>query len=92
VLAAEGIMFPAWQRDVPFTVVNRPIVETRGKPAVHANATWGDIAAIIDFTDGADRAINLASTGVDCRFPEANRSEILRSRVQTTRQLAEAIR
>ena len=35
-LAAEGIMFPAWQRQVPFTVVNRPFVDARGNLAVGA--------------------------------------------------------
>jgi hypothetical protein len=40
VLAAESIMFPEWQRGVPFTVVNTPIVDARGNTSVHAVRTF----------------------------------------------------
>ncbi|WP_394771083.1 DUF4166 domain-containing protein, partial [Lacisediminihabitans sp.] len=39
-LAANSIMFPAWQRQVPFTVVNRPFVDARGNLAVGAVRTF----------------------------------------------------
>ncbi|GAB3617356.1 TIGR01777 family oxidoreductase [Okibacterium endophyticum] len=56
-----------------------------------ADVGWGDTAAITDLLDGADLVINLAGKSVNCRYTEANRAEILRSRVQTTRAIAEAI-
>ncbi|CAN5291334.1 TIGR01777 family oxidoreductase [soil metagenome] len=57
-----------------------------------ADASWGDTAAIVDLIDGADLLINLAGKSVNCRYTAANRAEIVRSRVETTRELAEAIR
>jgi hypothetical protein len=40
ILAADGILFPAWHRDVPFTVVNTPNVDARGNTAVCAVRTF----------------------------------------------------
>ena len=57
-----------------------------------ANASWDDPAAITDLLEGADLLVNLAGKSVNCRYTAANRAEILRSRVDTTRRLAEAIR
>ncbi|BDZ49459.1 NAD-dependent epimerase [Frondihabitans sucicola] len=55
------------------------------------DASWGDTAAITRLVDGADLVVNLAGKSVDCRYGEANRQEILRSRIETTRELATAI-
>ncbi|WAB83394.1 DUF1731 domain-containing protein [Microcella daejeonensis] len=52
---------------------------------------WGDAAGIADLLDGADVLINLAGKSVNCRYTAANRAEILRSRVETTRELGLAI-
>jgi uncharacterized protein (TIGR01777 family) len=41
--------------------------------------------------DGADAVINLAGRSVDCRYNARNREEILRSRVESTRVVGEAI-
>src|SRR4051812_12857582 len=41
--------------------------------------------------DGADVAINLAGRSVNCRYSEANLAEMMRSRVDSTRVLGEAI-
>ncbi len=41
--------------------------------------------------DGADAIINLAGKSVNCRYNEANRREILDSRVNPTRAIGEAI-
>jgi uncharacterized protein (TIGR01777 family) len=41
--------------------------------------------------DGADAVINLAGRSVDCRYTAANRAEITRSRVESTRVVGEAI-
>ena len=41
--------------------------------------------------DGSDVVINLAGRSVNCRYNDANRDEILRSRVDSTRAVGEAI-
>jgi NAD dependent epimerase/dehydratase family enzyme len=56
------------------------------------DAAWGDTAAITALLDGADLLVNLAGKSVDCRYTAVNREEILRSRVETTRELAAAVR
>ena len=56
-----------------------------------ADATWGDAAAITRVLDGADVLVNLAGRSVNCRYTPANRAEILRSRVETTGELADAV-
>jgi NAD dependent epimerase/dehydratase family enzyme len=56
------------------------------------DAAWGDTAAIVALLDGADLLVNLAGKSVDCRYTAANRAEILRSRVATTRELNTAVR
>ena len=57
-----------------------------------ADASWSDPAAIIDLLEGAALLVNLAGKSVNCRYTAANRTEILRSRIETTRRLAAAIR
>lgn len=56
-----------------------------------ADASWGDTEAITRLLDGADLLINLAGKSVNCRYTASNRAEILRSRVETTAELAQAI-
>ncbi len=53
---------------------------------------WGQTAAITGVIDGADVLVNLAGKSVNCRYGPKNRQEILRSRVDTTQELADAIR
>lgn len=53
--------------------------------------TWSEAAKIQTALEGAEVLINLAGRSVDCRYTEANKQEILESRVQTTRQLQAAI-
>ncbi len=55
------------------------------------DAAWGDTAAITRLIDGADLLVNLAGKSVNCRYGPANRAEILRSRVETTRELGDAV-
>lgn len=45
----------------------------------------------VDELDGADVVINLAGRSVNCRYTTANREEIMRSRVESTRVVGEAI-
>lgn len=56
-----------------------------------ADVHWGDTAGITNLLEGADLLINLAGKSVNCRYGEAQRREILRSRIETTRELADAI-
>ncbi|NEN06236.1 DUF1731 domain-containing protein [Diaminobutyricibacter tongyongensis] len=55
------------------------------------DASWGNTGAITDLLEGADLLVNLAGKSVNCRYGPANRAEILRSRVATTRELADAV-
>ncbi|MFF2371988.1 epimerase [Agromyces sp. NPDC058110] len=54
--------------------------------------TWSDTAGIAAAIDGSDVLVNMAGKSVNCRYTDANRDEILRSRVDTTRTLREAVR
>jgi NAD dependent epimerase/dehydratase family enzyme len=56
-----------------------------------ADASWSDAAGIRDLVEGAAIVVNLAGKSVNCRYTDANRDEILRSRVETTRALRVAI-
>ncbi|MFJ4038475.1 epimerase [Microbacterium sp. NPDC090007] len=56
------------------------------------SAVWGDTAAIARVIDGAEVLVNLAGRIVSCRYVDADRDEILRSRVDTTRALHAAVR
>jgi uncharacterized protein (TIGR01777 family) len=55
------------------------------------DAVWGDTAAMTALLDRADLLINLAGKSVSCRYTQANRTEILRSRVATTAELGRAV-
>ncbi|MEP6478909.1 MAG: DUF1731 domain-containing protein [Rhodoglobus sp.] len=55
------------------------------------DAAWGNTAAITDLLDGSDLLINLAGKSVNCRYGPDSRAEIMRSRVETTRELATAL-
>ena len=46
----------------------------------------------VDEVDGSDVVINLAGRSVNCRYNEANRLEIMNSRIDSTRVLGQAIR
>jgi uncharacterized protein len=52
---------------------------------------WSDQESIINALDNSDLVINLAGKSVDCRYTEKNKAEIIRSRVETTRELGESI-
>jgi uncharacterized protein (TIGR01777 family) len=41
--------------------------------------------------EGADAVVNLAGRGVDCRYTRRNREEILRSRLESTKAIGDAI-
>ncbi|MCH1882156.1 DUF1731 domain-containing protein [Agrococcus sp. ARC_14] len=56
-----------------------------------ADAAWGDTDGIARLVDGAGLVINLAGKPVHARYGDATRAEILRSRVETTRELGTAL-
>lgn len=56
------------------------------------HVTWTDPAGIARLVDGAELLVNLAGKIVSCRYTDANRDEILRSRTATTRALHAAVR
>lgn len=53
--------------------------------------TWKEADKIRTALEGAEVLINLAGKSVDCRYTEVNKQLILGSRVQTTRQLQQAV-
>jgi NAD dependent epimerase/dehydratase family enzyme len=52
---------------------------------------WGDAEAIRSAVDGASLVIGLSGKSVNSRYTAANRAELVRSRVETTRALGAAI-
>lgn len=54
-------------------------------------ACWSDPGSLVKAVEGTDVLINLAGKSVNCRYTDANRTAILRSRVATTRALREAV-
>ncbi|ANJ28219.1 epimerase [Agromyces aureus] len=56
-----------------------------------AQLDWSNPAGIADAIDGSAVLLNLAGKSVNCRYTDANRDEILRSRVDTTRVLRHAV-
>ena len=52
---------------------------------------WGDASGIAAAVAGAALVVGLAGKSVNCRYNKANRTEIFRSRLDTTAQLSDAI-
>ncbi len=71
-----------------FRMLNFDVVIISQKPQ---SILWSDNEAIIEALENATILINLAGKSVDCRYNKKNKSEILMSRVKTTRTLGEAI-
>jgi uncharacterized protein len=55
------------------------------------NIQWQDTAGIINALENSEMLINLAGKSVDCRYNNKNKTEILKSRTETTKALGEAI-
>lgn len=85
IAGASGFMGRRLQADLAADGVTVSTIGRRG-----ADATWGDTDAIARLLDGADLLVNLAGRSVSCRYTAANRDAILRSRVDTTNELARA--
>jgi NAD dependent epimerase/dehydratase family enzyme len=52
---------------------------------------WDDADGLRAAVTGASAVINLAGKSVNCRYGDANRAEIFRSRLETTRAVGDAI-
>ena len=55
------------------------------------NIRWKHTDAVIDAINNAALLINLAGKSVDCRYTQKNKNKILRSRIETTQALGEAV-
>lgn len=55
------------------------------------DVSWGDEVGLQAAVDGAELVVNLAGKSVGCRYGDANRAEIYRSRVATTEALHTAV-
>jgi uncharacterized protein (TIGR01777 family) len=64
-------------------------VKTIGRK--QADATWNDQPSLMRVLDGADAIINLAGKSVNCRFTADNIEALIRSRVDTTQAIGDAI-
>jgi len=60
VLGRQGVLFAAWQHDVPFTVTNRPDVDDSGAPVVRAVRTFRFASGERHMVD----AVTATSTGL----------------------------
>jgi uncharacterized protein (TIGR01777 family) len=69
-------------------LLSRSAAKTPWRSVVWDGSTLGDWTKEVD---GADVIINLAGRSVDCRYNARNRAAILRSRVDSTRVIGEAI-
>ena len=69
------------------------VLSRNPQPAPWRVAKWDgrSVGVWAEEIDGADAVINLAGRSVDCRYNEANRREILESRVFSTRVLGRVI-
>ena len=85
-LLARWFDRPGWNVAI---LARHPVqAPTSGRAIVWDGRSIGDWAAELD---GAHALINLAGRSVNCRYHARNRSAILRSRVESTRVLGEAI-
>lgn len=85
IAGASGFIGAAFERDLESRGYR---VRTIGRSGP---VTWNDAEAVDELVDGADLLLNLAGKNVGCRYHDRNRNEILRSRVETTRQLRRAV-
>ena len=69
------------------------VLSRRAGPADSANLAWDGrtLGPWVDALEGADVLLNLAGYTVNCRYHRSNRERILRSRIDSTRVLGEAV-
>ncbi|HSD28468.1 MAG TPA: TIGR01777 family oxidoreductase [Vicinamibacteria bacterium] len=84
-----GVLCRAFARDG-----HDVVVLSRGRaPAPVRTVAWDGrtLGPWVDAIEGADVVVNLAGYSVNCRYHRRNRERILRSRVEPTRVLGEAL-
>lgn len=77
-MAGPGVAFPVWERDVPFTVVNRPVVAASGHPAVAAVRTFelaGGDRRMVDEIAASGRGL-VDRLGSPCRLEAVLRATV----------------
>ncbi|MFL5542623.1 MAG: NAD-dependent epimerase/dehydratase family protein, partial [Longimicrobiaceae bacterium] len=69
------------------------VVLSRGGPRERGTVAWDGrtLGAWAKEVDGADAVINLAGRSVNCRYHKANLTEMLASRIDSTRAVARAV-
>lgn len=77
VLGRQGVLFAVWQRDVQFTVVNRPIVDDAGRTAVSAERTF-------HFAGGDRTMVDTITADADGLVDFLGRSRLLEARLEAT--------
>lgn len=85
VAGASGLVGPALVADLRDRGYEVALIG-RGGP----DARWGD-PALAQLVDGADVLVNLAGRSVGCRYHARQRTEIYRSRIDTTTELHAAV-
>ena len=86
--AVAGALLAAGHEVLVLTRRSSPL-DILGTPVFWDPSAPGDWSQVLD---GAAAVVNLAGRSIRCRHTPANRSEIIRSRVESVRTLAEAIR
>ncbi|MFM7233038.1 MAG: TIGR01777 family oxidoreductase [Flavobacteriales bacterium] len=64
-------------------------VKTIGRK--RCDGTWDNPSSLVQVLEGADAVVNLAGKSVNCRFTKSNVEELVRSRVETTRAIGDAV-
>lgn len=84
------VLARAFQKEGHDTVIlsRRPDAKLAGRSVFWDGRTLGDWANELE---GADAVINLAGRSVNCRYYATNREEIVRSRVDATKVIGQAI-
>ncbi|MFG2915163.1 TIGR01777 family oxidoreductase [Kitasatospora sp. NPDC048298] len=79
--------------DRRLTAAGHQVVVLSRRPAGSRQVGWDGrtLGAWAAEIDGADVVLNLAGRSVNCRYTEANRQEMMDSRVQSTRVVGEAV-
>ena len=57
----------------------------------NTDVNWRDEEGVVEALENAEMLINLAGKSVDCRYNEKNKKEIYDSRINTTKELGNAI-
>src|SRR5215469_5829271 len=76
-----------------FTAAGYDVVVLTRRPAGRGQVAWDGqtLGAWASVIDGSDVVINLAGRSVSCRYNKTNLTEMMLSRVRSTRVVGEAI-